>query len=99
LISSALRVSFFLFYGDQLRNGENLLKAHRRHKCQLLANEKGIQHWKVSVGYGVFQAIVGLSVIAIRPLGLIAVIALLGLYSACFFAFGSLLRRSIARLA
>ena len=30
-------------------------KPHRRHYYQLLANEKGIAHWKVSVGHGVFQ--------------------------------------------
>jgi hypothetical protein len=83
----------------RIKNGENLLKAHRKHVYQLLANEKRIPHWKVSTGYGLFQAIVGLSVIDVRPLGIIAVIALLGLYSVCFFAFGALVRRSVARLA
>ena len=39
----------------RLKDGENLTKPHRRHYYQLLANEKGIAHWKVSVGYGVFQ--------------------------------------------
>ena len=43
----------------RLKDGENLTKPHRRHYCQLLANEKGIAHWKVSVGYGVFQVAVG----------------------------------------
>jgi len=56
----------FPFYMDELttviirlKDGENLTKPHRRHYCQLLANEKGIAHWKVSVGYGVFQVAVG----------------------------------------
>ena len=56
----------FPFYVDELttviirlKDGENLKKPHRRHYYQLLANEKGIAHWKVSVGYGVFQVAVG----------------------------------------
>jgi len=58
----------FPFYVDELstvwvrlKDGENLTKPHRRHYYQLLANEKGIAHWKVSVGYGVFQLAVGIS--------------------------------------
>ena len=51
----------FPFYVDELttvtirmKDGENLTKPHRRHYYQLLANEKRIAPWKVSVGYGVF---------------------------------------------
>jgi len=32
---------------------DKLMKPHRRHVYQLLANEMGVDHWKVSVGYGV----------------------------------------------
>jgi Fuc2NAc and GlcNAc transferase len=39
----------------RIRDGENLLHAHRRHLYQLLANEMGVAHWKVLVGYGVLQ--------------------------------------------
>ncbi len=77
----------FPFYADELttmvvriKNGENLTRPHRRHLYQLLANERGIAHWKVSVGYGVLQLIIGLSVLAIRPLGIVAVLFLLGAY-------------------
>ena len=37
-----------------IRDGwmDRLMKPHRRHVYQLLANEMGIEHWKVSVGYG-----------------------------------------------
>ena len=59
----------FPFYADELntmivrlRDGENLTKPHRRHLYQLLANEYGIAHWKVSLGYGLFQLIVGISI-------------------------------------
>ena len=100
-------VSFlFPFYADEchtmvvgMRNGENLLQAHRRHIYQLLANEKGIAHWKVSLGYGLLQAMVGVSVLGVKPLGLGAVILLLIAYSVGFFAFGFLVRRSAARPA
>jgi hypothetical protein len=94
----------FPLYADEfstrvvrIRNGEKLLKDHRKHLYQLLANEKGIPHWKVSVGYGVFQAIVGLSVLGLKPLGLTAVIPLLGFWFAGFFIFSALIRRSVAR--
>jgi hypothetical protein len=63
----------FPFYVDELttviirlKDGENLTKPHRRYYYQLLANEKGIAHWKVSVGYGVFQVAVGISVLMVR---------------------------------
>jgi len=84
---------------DRMRQGENLLYAHRKHIYQLLANEKGIPHWKVSVGYGVFQTAVGLSVLAVKPLGLMAVVLLLAAYSIGFFVFGFVIRRSVARPA
>ena len=100
-------VSFlFPFYADEchtmvvgMRNGENLLQAHRRHIYQLLANEKAIPHWKVSSGYGLFQTAVGLSVLAVKPLGLMAIIFLLAAYSVGFFVFGSFVRRNVARPA
>jgi len=93
----------FPFYADELntvfvriRKGENLLRAHRKHIYQLLANEKGIAHWKVSMGYGMLQALVGLSVLGFKPLGLIAIGFLLTGYSAAFFVFASFVRRSVA---
>jgi Fuc2NAc and GlcNAc transferase len=93
----------FPFYADELktmmvriRNGENLLKAHRKHIYQLLTNEKGIAHWKVSVGYGVFQAVVGLSVLGVKPFGLIAVVLLLAFWSSFFFVFSAFVRKRVA---
>jgi Fuc2NAc and GlcNAc transferase len=74
----------FPFYVDELvtvsvrlKDRENLTKPHRRHYYQLLANEKGIAHWKVSVGYGVFQVAVGISVLMVRGYGLAAVLVVL----------------------
>jgi Fuc2NAc and GlcNAc transferase len=60
-----------------------LATPHRRHVYQLLANEMGIAHWKVSVGYGVLQAVVGLGALAVRGYG-----------TGGFWGFGSWVRRS-----
>ena len=96
----------FRFYADEfnamvdrIRKDGNLLYAHRKHIYQLLANEKGIPHWKVSVGYGLLQAIVGLSVLWVKPLGLTPVIVLLAVWFSGFFVFSSFVRRSVARPA
>lgn len=70
--------------GIRIRDGENLLQPHRRHLYQLLANEKGIDHWKVSVGYGAFQLIVGISVLLVRPFGILAVLVLLSIFFSGF---------------
>lgn len=96
-------VSFlFPFYVDEfntiivrIRSGDNLLRAHRKHVYQLLANEKGIVHWKVSVGYGLFQTVVGLSVLGVKPFGLLPVILLLLVWFSAFFIFGALVRKSV----
>ena len=52
------------------RTADMLAKPHRRHLYQLLANEMGIAHWKVSAGYGVLQLLVGVSVMVVRPVGI-----------------------------
>jgi UDP-N-acetylmuramyl pentapeptide phosphotransferase/UDP-N-acetylglucosamine-1-phosphate transferase len=77
----------FPFYADEfvtmavrVKDRENLLKAHRRHFYQLLSNEMGIEHWKVSVGYAILQLIVGVSVLLMRPLGVLSVITLLAIF-------------------
>jgi len=63
----------FPFYADELttmfvriKAGESLSKPHRRHLYQILANECGIDHWKISAGYGVVQLIIGIVLIASR---------------------------------
>ena len=81
----------FPFYADELttawvrlKDGESLLEPHRRHLYQLLANEMGVDHWKVSLGYGAVQALAGLGGLAARPCGLAAAAFFL---AACFAAF------------
>ena len=74
----------FPFYADELttmivrvRDHDKLTQAHRKHFYQLLANEKRIAHWKVSVGYGIAQLTIGLAAMAARPLGLTAILSML----------------------
>jgi Fuc2NAc and GlcNAc transferase len=93
----------FPFYADELTTmsvriikGENLLVPHRKHFYQLLANEMGQEHWKVSVGYGVLQTVVGVCVIFARPSGLIPVIAILLVFSCGFIALNYVIRKRIA---
>ena len=66
----------FPFYADELttmavrlRDRENLTQSHRRHLYQLLVNEFGIAHWKISAAYGVAQLAVGAGVLIAYPYG------------------------------
>ena len=92
----------FPFYVDELstvwvrmKTGDNLTKPHRRHYYQILANENGIAHWKVSVGYGVFQLAVGISVLLVRGYGLGAVLGVLAGWFGAFWVESCRLRKSV----
>ena len=71
--------------GGWRRMAGMLMKPHRRHLYQLLANEMGVAHWKVSVGYGVLQLVVGIGALTLRGYGDLAVVIFLGF---CFAGFG-----------
>jgi Fuc2NAc and GlcNAc transferase len=94
----------FPFYADELttmviriKDGENLLKAHRRHFYQILANEMGIDHWKVSVGYGILQFLVGVSILLVRPFGILTIIILLVIFFGGFVWANYFVRAKISR--
>jgi len=98
-------VSFlFPFYADEittefvrLKDGEKIWTPHRRHVYQILANEYNIAHWKISLGYGFGQLLVGASVLFLKNKGLPFVILMMLFY---FFAFASLsfiVRRRLRR--
>lgn len=96
----------FPFYADEfitmairIKDGENLLRPHRRHFYQILANEMGIAHWKISAGYGILQLIVGLSILAVIPFGVLPIIILLLIYFIGFVWANYLVRVRIARKA
>ena len=74
----------FPFYGDEvltmimrISKKEPILKAHRRHLYQVLANEGNIAHWKISSSYAAFQAIVCVVVIGFKNLGLLVILFLI----------------------
>ena len=92
----------FPFYADEfvtmfvrLKEGENLLKPHRRHLYQLLANEMCITHWKVSVGYGILQLVVGGAILLTRPLGILPVIFLLSVVFTGFIYLNYIVRMKL----
>ena len=93
----------FPFYADELttmavriRDGENLARPHRRHLYQLLTNEYNIPHWKISIGYGVFQLLVGLTVLLVRPHGMLMVLSLLFAYFTAFIFVSFSVRKRLA---
>jgi Fuc2NAc and GlcNAc transferase len=82
------------FYFDEIytmivriRNQDVLVKPHRKHIYQLLANEGGFAHWKISLGYGTLQIIIGLTAIWIHPGGMSW---LLGFYAVCGLIFAGI---------
>jgi len=96
----------FPFYADELtteyvrlRDGESLLKPHRRHIYQLLANEMRIVHWKVAVGYGILQVLVGVGALMIQGYGTLLLIGFLGACFAGFWGFGAWVRLRVDELA
>jgi len=96
----------FPFYADELatmaariKDGENLFKPHRRHLYQLLANEKGIPHWKIAIAYGLVQLIVGITILLVKPFGISVILLLLAVYFLSFIIVSSAVRKSLAASA
>jgi len=79
--------------GERKKIADMLMKPHRRHLYQLLANEMGVAHWKVSVGYGALQLVVGIGALALRGYGNLAVLVFLGFCFATFGITSSFIRR------
>ena len=71
--------SFMLFfYLDELtsmwlrlKRKQSLLSPHRSHFYQVLANEAGIAHWKISLGYGIAQFIAGAAILWLGQFGFV----------------------------
>ena len=105
LLSFVCLASFiFLFYADELttmlirlKDRERLLRPHRRHLYQILSNEYRVAHWKVSVGYGVAQFIIGVSILALKSAGLGAVLGLITLYFFGFSLFSFFIRKNLLK--
>ncbi|HKJ30922.1 MAG TPA: glycosyltransferase family 4 protein [Balneolales bacterium] len=92
----------FPFYADEIttlvvrvKDGDRLTRPHRRHLYQLLANEYGIEHWRVSLGYGLSQLIIGVSILLIKNFGILAVISALLFYFCCFIGMSCAFRKKL----
>ena len=90
----------FPFYVDELttmiirlRVGEDLTQPHRRHIYQLLANEWQIPHWRISASYGLFQLLVGVSVLTGKSHGVAMVLAVLASWFGLFVGGSYYLRK------
>jgi len=92
----------FPFYADEvttelrrLKDGEKIWIAHRKHFYQLLANEYAIPHWKISLGYGIGQLFVGISILYFINSGLLAVLSIFFLYFLIFTLLSGFMRRRL----
>ena len=105
LLSFVCLTSFiFLFYADELttmlirlKDKESLLRPHRRHLYQILSNEYHVAHWKVSLGYGVAQFVIGASILGLKSAGLPVVFVLIILYFFGFSLFSFFIRRNLLK--
>ena len=98
-----LAAFLFPFYVDELttmivrlKDREKIIIAHRRHLYQLFANEMKIEQWKVSAGYGLLQLMVGISVLLLKPMGLLVVFLILAAYFAGFSLLSFIVRKKLA---
>jgi Fuc2NAc and GlcNAc transferase len=80
-----------MFYFDEiftmivrLRDRDSLVEPHRRHIYQILANEAGIHHWKIALGYGLFQLIIGISAMLMQPKGVWYLFVMYGVFALMF---------------
>lgn len=96
----------FPFYADEfttlfvrIKEGDQLTAPHRKHLYQILANQKGIAHWKISVAYGVLQLSVGISVLLMKSFGIIMVLSILMIYFGVYVLFSNSLRRNLTASA
>ena len=92
----------FPFYADELttmtvrlQNHEDFIQSHRRHLYQLLVNEFGIDHWKISSVYVTAQLAIGAGVLIAYSYGSRAVLIFL---TVCFVGF-TLLTAHIRKIA
>lgn len=84
LIDFLVMIGFlFPFYFDELftmavriKKKQLLSDAHREHIYQILANKYHMAHWKISMGYGGIQILIGFSAISMKSEGMFVLIML-----------------------
>jgi Fuc2NAc and GlcNAc transferase len=89
-----------VFYMDALftmvvriRRRDSLIKPHRKHVYQVLANEGGMDHFKISMGYGLMQLAIGISAISIQSKGVVFLLGTYLFYGLIFGVFSFFVRR------
>ena len=94
----------FPFYADEitteiirLKDGEKLWTPHRRHLYQILTNEYGIAHWKVSAGYGMVQLFIGLSTFLMLQAGIYPLAGIISVYFIIFSLISNAIRHRLAK--
>ena len=80
------------------RRMSRLARPHRRHIYQLLVNELRVAHWKVSMGYGLLQGVVGAGALMVKGYGLPVLFGSLGICFAGFWGFGVGVRSRVDEL-
>ncbi len=90
------------FYLDELstmllriRKRENLLTAHRTHLYQLLANECGVAHWKVTNLYAMIQIFFAAGVFFLKDQGITIVLIFLATCAIVFVGGSLVVRRRV----
>jgi Fuc2NAc and GlcNAc transferase len=80
-----------MFYFDEIftmvvriRDRDSLVEPHRRHIYQILANEAGIPHWKIALGYGLSQLVIGVVAMLVQPRGVWHLLVMYAVFALMF---------------
>lgn len=100
----SLACFLFPFYADEitteiirLKDGEKLWTPHRRHLYQILTNEYGIAHWKISAGYGIVQLLIGISAFLMLHVGIYPLAVMISVYFIIFSLISGALRYRLVK--
>jgi Fuc2NAc and GlcNAc transferase len=92
-----------MFYFDEIftmviriRDRDSLVEPHRRHIYQILANEAGIRHWKIALGYGFSQLIIGVVAMLVQPKGVWHIVVIYGFFALIFTGCAMIVRQKWA---
>ena len=97
-------IAFMLpFYVDsistiivRIKRGENIATPHRSHIYQILANQAGVAHWKISACYGLCQLLTGLVYIFVSSIsGDFACVSVMAFFTAVILCIASRIRRTL----
>jgi Fuc2NAc and GlcNAc transferase len=76
----------------RIRDGDKLINAHRRHIYQILANQAGFSHTRVTIIYGAIQIFIIFVVWSVKGKGIVYIISLLAVLSSIYFVIGLKIR-------